>query len=143
MLALETYGRTYPLTLTSSGKSNILFFICQWGRWCKQGLNTPNGITEQVSGRAGIAVQEQCLTVTYLVSCLCFSEKVFLLTILEVLTEIKLDSYTCISAFILNVLGLSCLFNKSCQSCLRENYRAQDYGYFSFLFSASAIAKAF
>lgn len=127
LLALEKYGRTYPLTLVSPRKFNIVLFICQWGRQCNQGLNTPNEITEQVSGRAGIAVQEHYLSVTYLVSCLHFSGKVFLVTMLEVLTQMKFDSYACISGFILKVSGISCLFNKSCQSCLRENYGAQDY----------------
>lgn len=92
VLALETYGRTYPLTFASPRKFNILLFTCQWGRWCNQRLNTPNEITEQVSGRAGIAVQEQCLSVMYLVSCLHFSGKVFLVTVLEVLTQMKFDS---------------------------------------------------
>lgn len=130
VLALETYGRIYPLTLASPRKFNILLFICQWGRRYNGGLDTPNEMTEQVSGRTGIAGQEQCLSVTNLLFCLHFSGKVFLDTMLEVLIQMKFDSYACISAFILKVSGFSCLFNKSCQSCLRENYGAQDYHQF-------------
>lgn len=81
VLALGTDVRKHPLTLASPRKFNILLFISQQGRWCNQGLNTPNKITEKVSGRAGITVQEQCLSVMYLVSCLHFSGKVFLVTI--------------------------------------------------------------
>lgn len=126
VLALEMYGRTYPLTLALPRKFNLFLFVCQWEGWCNQGLNIPNEIAEQVSGRAGIAVQEQCLSVTYLVSCLHFSGKVFLVTMLEVLTP----SLTVMLVFLLppwKFQGSFACSTSPVKAILRENYRAQDY----------------